>query len=241
MTGPLVYCEAFWALDCVGLRDPLLAELEASASQPKNSAVKTRRPLGSAIDSICNASSISEPSARVTGTVTRLPMSGLRPLTRCRVNPAMWAWWKRSGMIEISRWPTRSPASRMAEQGEGRRAGRDHLVGVVGGQQGARRRVDHGGVPDELPVVAVAPGVGRRRPRAGPSLRCPGCRICVAEPVPQGLELRLGRRRQQLAVLRHARPPPRARSRAPRSAASRTRGSGARSGCGRRPARSPPP
>lgn len=32
MTGPLVYCDAFWALDCVGLRDPLLAELEASFS-----------------------------------------------------------------------------------------------------------------------------------------------------------------------------------------------------------------
>lgn len=28
MTGALVYCDAFWALDCVGLRDPLLAELE---------------------------------------------------------------------------------------------------------------------------------------------------------------------------------------------------------------------
>ncbi|MFC7497393.1 MULTISPECIES: GNAT family N-acetyltransferase [unclassified Nocardioides] len=28
MTGPLVYCEPFWALDCVGLRDPLLAGLE---------------------------------------------------------------------------------------------------------------------------------------------------------------------------------------------------------------------
>ena len=27
MTGALVYCEAFWAHDCVGLRDPLLAEL----------------------------------------------------------------------------------------------------------------------------------------------------------------------------------------------------------------------
>jgi len=27
MTGPLVYCEPFWALDCVGLRDPLLAQL----------------------------------------------------------------------------------------------------------------------------------------------------------------------------------------------------------------------
>jgi len=27
MTGPLVYCEPFWALDCVGLRDPLLARL----------------------------------------------------------------------------------------------------------------------------------------------------------------------------------------------------------------------
>lgn len=29
MTGALVYCEPFWALDCVGLRDPLLADLEA--------------------------------------------------------------------------------------------------------------------------------------------------------------------------------------------------------------------
>ncbi|MBB6626190.1 N-acetyltransferase [Nocardioides sp. KIGAM211] len=29
MTGRLVYAEPFWALDCVGLRDPLLAELEA--------------------------------------------------------------------------------------------------------------------------------------------------------------------------------------------------------------------
>ena len=27
MRGPLVYCEPFWALDCVGLRDPLLAQL----------------------------------------------------------------------------------------------------------------------------------------------------------------------------------------------------------------------
>ena len=27
MTGGLVYCEPFWALDCVGLRDPLLAQL----------------------------------------------------------------------------------------------------------------------------------------------------------------------------------------------------------------------
>ena len=27
MTGTLVYCEPFWALDCVGLRDPLLARL----------------------------------------------------------------------------------------------------------------------------------------------------------------------------------------------------------------------
>jgi putative acetyltransferase len=31
MTGRLVYCEAFWALDCVGLRDPLLADLEGSS------------------------------------------------------------------------------------------------------------------------------------------------------------------------------------------------------------------
>jgi len=29
MTGRLVYCDAFWAHDCVGLRDPVLAELEA--------------------------------------------------------------------------------------------------------------------------------------------------------------------------------------------------------------------
>lgn len=28
MTGRLVHCDAFWELDCVGLRDPLLAELE---------------------------------------------------------------------------------------------------------------------------------------------------------------------------------------------------------------------
>ncbi len=29
MSGALVYCEPFWALDCVGLRDPLLAQLGA--------------------------------------------------------------------------------------------------------------------------------------------------------------------------------------------------------------------
>ena len=29
MTGALVYCDPFWAMDCVGLRDPQLAELEA--------------------------------------------------------------------------------------------------------------------------------------------------------------------------------------------------------------------
>lgn len=28
MTGALVYCEPFWAHDCVGLRDPALAEVE---------------------------------------------------------------------------------------------------------------------------------------------------------------------------------------------------------------------
>jgi len=28
MTGALVYCEAFWVQDCVGLRDPLLAQVE---------------------------------------------------------------------------------------------------------------------------------------------------------------------------------------------------------------------
>ena len=29
MSGALVYCDPFWALDCVGLRDPELSELEA--------------------------------------------------------------------------------------------------------------------------------------------------------------------------------------------------------------------
>lgn len=29
MTGAFVYCEAFWAHDAVGLRDPLLAQVEA--------------------------------------------------------------------------------------------------------------------------------------------------------------------------------------------------------------------
>lgn len=29
MTGRLVYCDPFWDLDCVGLRDPRLADLEA--------------------------------------------------------------------------------------------------------------------------------------------------------------------------------------------------------------------
>lgn len=32
MTGALVYCEAFWLHDCVGLRDPVLAQVEARAS-----------------------------------------------------------------------------------------------------------------------------------------------------------------------------------------------------------------
>jgi putative acetyltransferase len=32
MTGQLVYCEAFWALDATGLRDPELAEVEARLS-----------------------------------------------------------------------------------------------------------------------------------------------------------------------------------------------------------------
>lgn len=30
MTGPLVYCDPFWALDAVGLRDPLLSQIEQS-------------------------------------------------------------------------------------------------------------------------------------------------------------------------------------------------------------------
>lgn len=29
MVGQIVYCDPFWALDCVGLRDPYLSELEA--------------------------------------------------------------------------------------------------------------------------------------------------------------------------------------------------------------------
>ena len=37
MNGALVYCEAFWALDCVGLRDPLLAELEERFSRDSDS------------------------------------------------------------------------------------------------------------------------------------------------------------------------------------------------------------
>lgn len=32
MTGPLVYCEAFWTTDSVGLRDPRLAEVERRAT-----------------------------------------------------------------------------------------------------------------------------------------------------------------------------------------------------------------
>jgi putative acetyltransferase len=28
MTGALVYCDPFWSLDCVGLRDPVLAQVE---------------------------------------------------------------------------------------------------------------------------------------------------------------------------------------------------------------------
>jgi putative acetyltransferase len=32
--GPLVYCEAFWTTDTVGLRDPLLAEVETRAGVP---------------------------------------------------------------------------------------------------------------------------------------------------------------------------------------------------------------
>lgn len=30
MTGAVVYCEPFWVLDCVGLRDPLLGQLESA-------------------------------------------------------------------------------------------------------------------------------------------------------------------------------------------------------------------
>jgi putative acetyltransferase len=32
MTGPLVYCDPFWSLDCVGLRDPLLSEIEGRSN-----------------------------------------------------------------------------------------------------------------------------------------------------------------------------------------------------------------
>lgn len=35
MTGALVYCEPFWALDCVGLRDPQLAEVEHLGARPR--------------------------------------------------------------------------------------------------------------------------------------------------------------------------------------------------------------
>ena len=35
MTGALVYCEAFWATDTAGLRDPFLAEVEADATQDR--------------------------------------------------------------------------------------------------------------------------------------------------------------------------------------------------------------
>ena len=31
MTGPLVYCDPFWVHDCVGLRDPRLARLDAGS------------------------------------------------------------------------------------------------------------------------------------------------------------------------------------------------------------------
>ncbi len=34
MTGPLVYCDPFWAMDCVGLRDPRLTEVERRLSSP---------------------------------------------------------------------------------------------------------------------------------------------------------------------------------------------------------------
>jgi putative acetyltransferase len=32
MSGALVYCDPFWTQDCVGLRDPDLAELEEQLS-----------------------------------------------------------------------------------------------------------------------------------------------------------------------------------------------------------------
>ena len=39
MTGRLVYCDPFWAPDCVGLRDPLLAELGgAVTADPRRAA-----------------------------------------------------------------------------------------------------------------------------------------------------------------------------------------------------------
>ncbi|MEP9385035.1 N-acetyltransferase [Nocardioides sp. KR10-350] len=33
MTGALVYCDAFWTSDCVGLRDPVLAQVEQHAAR----------------------------------------------------------------------------------------------------------------------------------------------------------------------------------------------------------------
>jgi putative acetyltransferase len=35
MVGPLVYCEAFWLTDTVGLRDPHLAKVEEQAADPR--------------------------------------------------------------------------------------------------------------------------------------------------------------------------------------------------------------
>jgi len=32
MVGPVVYCDAFWSTDCVGLRDPRLTEVEVGAA-----------------------------------------------------------------------------------------------------------------------------------------------------------------------------------------------------------------
>jgi putative acetyltransferase len=41
MVGPLVYCEAFWSTDTVGLRDPRLTEVEAAVTAATNTELAT--------------------------------------------------------------------------------------------------------------------------------------------------------------------------------------------------------
>ena len=47
MTGRLIYCEAFWALDCTGLRDPRLAGIEERLGTPdRRTGVRRWRSVG---------------------------------------------------------------------------------------------------------------------------------------------------------------------------------------------------